>query len=279
MKIVVTGAVGRVGRYVVDELVPRHEVVAVDARAPARDDVPFVRADILSLDECRRAVEGADAVIHLAAIPNPLTDPAERVMHVNTMGTWTVLQACAEAGVRRFVQASTDSALGFVFRRQEFRPAYLPIDEAHPLLAQDPYGLSKLLGEQICWSFARGWDIETVCVRICRVIFPDDEATNRRLADDPSLMAKGLWVYVDARDAARAFRLAAETPGLNREAVFAGAPDAYSRVPTADLIARFYPDLAPMADRLPANASFITSAKAKAVLGWEPRFTWRDVVR
>jgi nucleoside-diphosphate-sugar epimerase len=191
-------------------------------------------------------------------------------MQVNTMGTFNVLEAAARAGVRRVVLAATDSALGFVFRRTDFDPAYVPIDEQHPLEPQDAYGLSKLVSEEICQAYHRAYGIETVRVRICRVIFPDEIDLNASLLADPSIMAKGLWVWIDARDAARAFRLAAERPGLADEAVFAVAPDVYARHTTADLIARFYPSWSLWADKLPGRASFISGARARDLLGFVP---------
>jgi len=278
MRIVVTGASGKVGRYVLDELHGRHDLVAFDVREPARADVAYVKGDVTNLEHCRRGLEGAEVVIHLAAIPNPLNDPAERIMRINALGTFNVVEAAASAGVRRVVTASTDSALGFVFRKRDFLPDYLPIDEDHPLRPQDPYGLSKLLCEEICKSYTRGVGLETVCVRICRVIFPDESDLNLRLADDPTILAKGLWVYVDARDAARAFRLAAEKPGIQHEAIFAAASDSYAREETPRLLDRFYPALSPFADRVPGRASLISGSKAECLLGFAPRYTWRDVV-
>ena len=277
MRIVVTGAGGKVGRFVLAALAGKHEVYAVDQVPPGRSDVRFLRADVTRLDECQWALEGAEVVIHLAAVPNPLTDPPARVMHVNVMGTYNILEAAARAGVRRVVTASTDSALGFVFRRRDFLPEYLPIDESHPLQPQDPYGLSKTLDEEICRAYTRGYGLETVCVRICRVIFPEEVELNRRLLADPTLLAKGLWVYIDARDAAQAFRLAAEAPALTHEAVFAVAPDSYARDSTAALLGQHYPALSGWSERMPAHAALITGAKAAQLLGFVPRYTWRDV--
>jgi UDP-glucose 4-epimerase len=278
VNIVVTGAAGKVGRYVLNELSQSHDVLAVDLAAPDRSDVRFARADVTSLDDCLRAVAGAEVVIHLAAIPNPLTSPPEVVMNVNVMGTYNVLEAAARSGVRRVVIASTDSALGFVFRRQDFLPDYLPIDESHPLRPQDPYGLSKVIDEEMCRAYTRGWGIETVCVRICRVIFPEEIELNRGLAADPTILAKGLWVYVDVRDAARAFRLAAETPGLRQEAIFAVAPDCHGPAATAERLDRFYPTLRDWADRVPGHSSLIAGARAERLLGFRTRYTWRDSV-
>ncbi len=152
------------------------------------------------------------------------------------------------------------------------------LDEAHPLKPQDPYGLSKLIGEETCKSYTRGYGLETVCVRICRVLFPEDAELNARLASEPTILAKGLWVSVDVRDAARALRLAAERPGLSHEALFAVAPDACAREETVSLLERFYPALLPWADRVPGHSSLITGAKARQTLGFVPRFTWRDLV-
>src|SRR6185437_7079965 len=192
--------------------------------------------------------------------------------------TFNVVDAAARAGVRRVVLASTDSALGFVFRSRDFLPDYLPIDEEHPLRPQDPYGLSKLVGEEIARCYTRSSGLETVRVRICRVVFPEEIDLNRRLADDPSILANGLWVYVDARDAARSFRLAAEQPGLDDESIFAVAPDCYAREETARLLERFYPGLLLWADRVPDHRALISGAKAERLLGFVPRHTWRDVV-
>jgi UDP-glucose 4-epimerase len=282
VKIVVTGAAGKVGRYVLDELnaaqTGSHEVIAADLTEPSGRDVQFIRADVTRLEECQRALDGAEAVIHLAAIPNPLSHPPEVVMHVNVMGTYNVLEAAARAGVRRVVIASTDSALGFVFRRRDFTPEYLPIDEQHRLKPQDPYGLSKMICEEMCQAYTRGWGMETVCVRICRVIFPDELELNRSLAADPTILAKGLWVYIDARDAARAFRLAAEVPVLEHEAVFAVATDCYGPNATADLLDQFYPSLLNWADQVRGRSSLITGAKAERLLGFRPTHSWRDVV-
>ena len=278
MRVVVTGASGKVGRYVLAELAGKHEVIVLDVMPPAGAGLSFIQGDITRLTDCLKGLEGAEAVIHLAAVPNPLTDTGERIMHVNVMGTYNVLEAAARLGIRRVVTASTDSLLGFVFRRRDFLPEYLPIDEQHPRRPQDPYGLSKLLDEEICLSYTRGYGMETACVRICRVIFPEESDVNRHLADDPGLLAKGLWASVDARDAARAFRLAVECPIGGHEAIFAVAPDSYARDDTASLLERFYPALLPWAGRLRGHASLVTGEKAKRLLGFEPRCTWRDVV-
>ena len=280
MKIVVTGGSGLVGTFVLQELKDRHELMVLDRHAPKIKGMPFVKGDILDLDACRKTFEGADAVIHLAAIRDPLNDPPERVMHVNVMGTFMVHQAAVDAGVRRVVQASSDATYGLVFSTRAFSPEYLPLDEEHPQRPQDPYGLSKVVGEEIARSFTRKCGLETVAVRICFVWLPEQAEMYAPLTRDPEepKWMKGLWIYTHAWDAARAFRLAAEAPGIEYEAFLISAADNGTVYDTMDLVRRFYPGDIPLKRKLVGKASLADWSKAKKILGYEPRYTWRDIV-
>lgn len=267
------------GRYVVDELLGTHEVAIFDRRAPERTDVPCIQGDILNLEDTRSALKGADAVIHLAAIPNPLSDPGEVVMHVNTMGTYIVHQAASEVGVRRVVQASSDSSYGFVFREREVSPDYLPLDEEHPQKPQDPYGLSKKIGEEIGRSFTRRCGMETAFMRICFVWFPEMAVSYRPLTQGPSerKWMNGLWLYNDARDVARAFRLAVETEGITCEAFLISAEDNGTVFDTMDLVRKYYPNT-PIRGTIRGRASLADGSKARQMLGFEPKHTWQDMI-
>jgi len=278
MKIVVTGGSGQVGTYVLRELQNRHAIVVFDRHAPAVEGVSFIEGDILDPEACKRAFEGADAVIHLAAIPHPMSDAPEHVMRVNTMGTFIVHQAAADVGVRRVVQASSDSSYGFVFRTRDFLPEYLPLDEDHPQRPQDPYGLSKLMGEEIAHSFTRRCELETVSLRICFVWFPEQAANYLPLTQNPENWLNGLWLYNDARDAAQAFRLAAETSGLADEAFLISAADNGTVYDTMDLVRRFYASDIPLKSDLSGNASLADWSKAKQILGYQPQYRWRDMI-
>lgn len=120
MKIVVTGGSGRVGRHVVSCLARDHEVLNADLAPPsnAEDGVNWVRADVMQLDDLRQAFQSADVVIHLAALDYDWGCPDEAYINVNTRGSWHVLQAAEEAGVRRVVLCSSISICGL----QEMRP-------------------------------------------------------------------------------------------------------------------------------------------------------------
>ena len=150
MKVIVTGGAGRIGRYVVAELAQAgHEVISFDQARPP-DPVPGVRYRIGDHEDLGQVVElcqGAGAIAHLSAIPAPRTYPNATVFRTNVMGTFNVHEAAVLMGVPLVVSTSSQSAYGFAWHHRPFLPQYLPIDEAHPCLSQDAYGLSKMVGE------------------------------------------------------------------------------------------------------------------------------------
>jgi len=166
------------GSIIVDELKKFHKVIVFDVKEPKDKDVNFVKGDMSNIDDCRKAFKGTDAIVHLAAIPHPLNDPPERVFNANVVGTFNIHQAAADIGIGKVVQASSDSSYGFNFRKEEdiLLPEYLPIDEDYPQKPQDPYGLSKKMGEEIAKSFVSRYEMTAIALRICGVIFPEPES-------------------------------------------------------------------------------------------------------
>lgn len=173
MRIVVTGACGRIGRAVIPYLETRHEVVGIDARASLRGT--FLRADVsrrpgrLSRvlgwrsSRWQRAFDGADAVLHLAGVPSP-TSTWARVLTSNVDATWSVLE---EAYLRRVPRVVFASSLWAVRGILEARGrAGLPEDPG--LLSPTcPYGLSKGIGELAGRMFVDTGRLHTfVAVRI-----------------------------------------------------------------------------------------------------------------
>ncbi|MDO8586068.1 MAG: NAD(P)-dependent oxidoreductase [Armatimonadota bacterium] len=279
MRIAVTGGSGLIGRYVVRELAGSHEVTNLDLRRPEQDEpgVRFVQGDVLSCDQLTEKLAGHDAVVHLAGIPNPLRDPPERVFQVNAQGTFNALQACARNSIRNFVYASSDSTFGFVFRRNDFSPDFCPLDENHPLRPQDPYGLSKLVGEEICGSFARGYGMRTTALRPCWVWAPEEREMQRELVAKPEGWWKMMWAYVDVRDCARAFRLAVEsTRKWEHEAFLITADDNGTHMESRDLVSRYYPSVQRISPEFGGRDSLLRCEKAKRILGYESLHSWRD---
>jgi len=162
VSIVVTGSAGRIGSRAVRRLLDEgEEAVGFDLR-PAALAHPNYREVIGSFDDRAAAADalaGADAVLHLGALMSWRREDTDRLHRANVDGTRVVLEEAAAAGARRFVFASS----GEVY--PENAPAYQPIDEAHPLRPRSPYGLTKLIGEELVRFFERTAGMETVILR------------------------------------------------------------------------------------------------------------------
>ena len=282
MKILVTGGSGAVGRYVVDDLVAHgHRVGVLDLQAPHRQEVLHHRVDVLDLPAVQGAVAGYEVVVHVAGIPHPLNDPAKRVFDVNVNGTFNLLEAAAQAGIQKFVFTSSESTLGFAFATHELAPLYVPLDEQHPNRPQDPYGLSKVVCEQMCKTTSERTGMRTVCLRAPWIWLPEADQLPfyRSLVADYPNWYKNLWTFVHARDVATAHRLAVETdlPELH-EAFFITAADNWTGENSRGLVQRFYPSVTQFADGFAGSQAIISHAKAAQLLGYVPQYGVDDVL-
>jgi nucleoside-diphosphate-sugar epimerase len=273
MRVVVTGGSGLAGRAVVAHLVEHGCGVTNVDLAPGDSSAPFRRVDLTDLGQTYGALRDAEAVVHLAAIPRPSFDVPEVVFHTNVMATFNVLEAASALGIRRVVVASSVSVLGFPFFERPFAPAYVPIDEAHPLLPQDAYALSKRVGEELSAGFARRGRISVVDLRFAWIHTPETFAAQLKpLWSDPAEGAKNLWSYVDTRDAAEAVRLALEVDVEGHEACFIAAADTFMPTPSRELVGRYYPTTT-LREGFGDHASLLSTAKAGSLLGFRPRYS------
>ena len=281
MKVLVTGGSGLVGKYVVAELAAHgHAVSVLDLKPPA-ERVPFVKADVLDLDAVMKAIEGFDAVVHMAGIPHPLNDPAEKVFTVNVNGTFNVLEAAARQGIRKVVFTSSESTLGFAFMKNSIAPVYIPIDEKHPLRPQDPYGLSKLLCEEMCRSYSSRYDIRTVCLREPWIWVPEgnERELYRKLVREYHEWKNNLWGFVHVGDAAAAHRLAVEKDlDSLHEVFFITARENWTGIDSRILLGKFYPGVKNIAENFTGAASLFSCEKARRMLGYEPGHTVHDIL-
>jgi nucleoside-diphosphate-sugar epimerase len=279
-KVVCTGGHGRLGRHVTGVLRDVCRVTVLDA-APAETGLAFVQADVTDIDALRRALVGQDAVIHLAAIANPRSAPADVTFRTNVQGTFAVLQAAEEAGVRRVVVASSDSVVGFHYNPPDWQPAYLPIDESHPLCPTEFYSLSKQVTETICQSYAARGKLEVVVIRPTHIVFPPEHPELEARGSD--LMNYHLWTYVAPEDVARAFALALALPSVRFEQFFISAAGGLNTRPTLELVRErygFLPEIRkPEVYRRLPTASVLDGSRAREVLGFEPAIDWRRMLR
>lgn len=274
-KVLVTGASGRLGEYVLNEMAEHHETGVLDLAPPHREDVPYAPGDVTDLDTVRRAVNGYDAVIHLAAIDLGVPATPERYFGVNVMGTWNVLQAAQEAGIEKVVLASSISANGVGELRRDFSPRYLPVDEDHECEPVHPYGVSKLVVEEIARSFART-GMSVICMRPVAVAVPSHLPKIVARANDPE--HRWLASYVTGADTARAFRLALDYDTPRFDAFFLSAADSCTDEPTLERARRLFGQVPEIRDpqrfeREP-RASMIDSSRARERLGWTPTSNW-----
>lgn len=287
MHVVVTGSSGRLGRVIAAELAASgHRVSGIDRRAAGLPGVGERSADLLDASATRALFEELrpDAVVHLAGIAVPFSAPERKILATNTMLVHTVLEAAAQAGVRRVLAASSPTVIGY--SSPAWRATSVPIDERHPTEPANAYALSKLVIEETVRTFSRTAEGAFGFFRPCYVIPPEEWAgattqqghtIAERLAD-PALAAVSLFNYLDARDAAGFVEawLAAPAEVIDGEGFFVGAADALAVEPVADLWREYAPALGPQADALVAGRAVFSIDKAERLLGWRPHRDWRS---
>jgi nucleoside-diphosphate-sugar epimerase len=287
VKILVTGAAGRLGAFVLAELTNNgHRVVAVDRCLPESYwlasplGIEWRAVEVRNVGEIAGALVGCDAVLHLAAIAAPTGHPPEVVFSNNVEATFAVLQAASVLGVGKAVIASSLSALGMAYAPEPLPPVYVPLDEQHPLRAADCYALSKEVDERTAQMFSRREGMSVVALRFPFIALPGEGA---RIADElgegsVDTWARSLWSYIDVRDAALACRLAAESNTTGFEVINVAAADSLSQVESTRLVDRYCPE-AEVRGPLLGCCSLVATGKAAEMLRFSPAHSWRDVER
>ena len=293
-RIAVTGGSGKLGRAVVQDLLEHgYDVVNLDTAGPRKQPSPFIRIDLTDYGQVVDALttnDGlagrVDAVVHLAAIPAPgLTGNAATFAN-NAPSTYNVFAAARAAGITNVVWASSETVLGLPFSPdrpataldRDTRPPYIPVDEEYPARPESTYSLVKHLEEQMAAQFCR-WnpELKMFGLRFSNVMNPEDYVRFPDFDKDPRSRIWNLWGYIDARDGAQAVRKALEFDGTGMEVfVIANADTVMSRS-SAGLAAEFFRDV-PVTRQLGEHETMLSIDKAKRVLGYDPRHSWRDHV-
>ncbi|MCQ2002149.1 NAD(P)-dependent oxidoreductase [Arthrobacter zhaoxinii] len=283
MKVLITGAHGKVGRAVTQAMLDAgHEVMTTDLSQPGFErKLPgapqYMKADLTDAGQAFAVVRGAEAVVHVAAIPEPTGHPAHVVFQNNLMGTFNILEAAVRFGVKRFVYISSETVPGFFFPERDFLPDYAPVDEEHPVHPQDPYALSKHFGEQLMDAAVARSDIQCISIRPSWVQFEGNYELNLGpQVRDSSVLSPGLWSYVDVYDLADAIVLATESDLPGHELFYIASPDNVGGHDFAQILSENYGDQIQLRGLDRPDASGISSAKARKLLGWQPKRSWRD---
>lgn len=276
MRTIVTGSSGLLGRHVATALVAAgHDVLGIDAVAPNAVPWRHASADLTDLGSALQLVRDCDAVVHVAAIPRPTGRAGGEVFKTNIATAYNVVEAAAMAGARRFVYASSFSVFGYPFFEKTVRPPYLPVDMNHPVGAQDPYALSKWLGEEIVDAAVRRGAFSAVSIRMPWIqtleTFFAGVGPRRATADS----ARDLWAYLDARDAGQGFLQALEWEGEGHLRVLLSAADTFMEEETEPLLRRVYPDVS-LSRPIAGHGAVLDTAHARETIGFEASHSWRS---
>jgi nucleoside-diphosphate-sugar epimerase len=298
MKVLITGASGRLAGFVVRELADRHELILTSRREPSEErskDFPWIQGDLACFEDCQRMVDGVEAIQHLGAQAWPVDHPESRAraeaqgipfdatFKTNMLGTYYLMQAAAEASVRIIVMAGSNCALGHGYRISStpFPIRSLPIDETHPCYPEDSYSFSKRAGEDLLASYTRAYGIRTYVTRPAGIHPPERRQRMAENAQPATGWNPWMWCWVGSEDVASAHRLLMEAANElpPHDVYFLNADETTALEPSRELVERFNPELMPIFVKgyMTGHQSFLSNDKLKRAVGWEHKTSWRDL--
>ena len=292
-RVLITGGAGFIGANLVRlTLNQGYQVRVLDNFSGGRRehlaglDVEIIEGDILNADDVAHATAEVTGVVHLAAqtgVPGSLANP-RRDCEVNVMGTLNMLEACRQAGVQRFVFASSNAPLG----RQP-----PPATEDKAPLPISPYGASKLAGEGYCLAYHGSWRLGTVVLRFANIygpysahknsvvakFFKDVLATGHITIDGDGQQTRD-FIYVG--DLCRAIQLALESEVAGEVFQIATGIET-SIVQLAQLVQAVTSQKFKVQYGLPRQAdirkNYSAIGKAKNMMGWTPTTELEEGIR
>jgi NAD+ dependent glucose-6-phosphate dehydrogenase len=194
-RVLITGAAGRIGSSLAESLKDRYDLrLHYHHKIPDQPPVSdFHIADVANYDEIAPAMEGIDAVVHMAADPSTRAS-WESVRDRNISGTYNVYESARRAGVKKIVFASTNHVMGMYDRDRQW-----PIYAHQPVRPDSLYGVSKAFGEALARHYVDQYGLSIICLRIGWFLErPRDEI--------------GLWMWLSPRDCAQVVWRAIESP-------------------------------------------------------------------
>ncbi|MCU4752894.1 NAD(P)-dependent oxidoreductase [Halobacteria archaeon AArc-curdl1] len=282
MHVLVTGATGGIGSWVVERLADTgHDVAGVDLERPpkTRQNAQFYAVDLTDQGQAWEVMQTVDpdTVVHCASIPKMGIATGTETFTNNVECTYNTFVAAGTVDAD-IVWTSSESIYGMPFAEDVWLPDYFPIDENHPKRPEDPYGTSKLVGEELAEMVVRRDGISVTSIRPSWVNYPGAyDLTGVRESFDPDTAEKSgnFWSYIDVRDVVSLIDRALEAEIDGHEAYLAVAETNYLGRDTAETIEAVFGDLPADCD-LTGEESAFSTAKARATFGWEPAHDWRD---
>lgn len=194
-KYLVTGGAGFIGSHIAEEIINRgHDVRIIDNFLTGKreniasflDKIELIEGDIRDIDTCRQSLGGVDFILHQAALPSvprSIEDPI-LTSEINIEGTLNLLVASRDAGIKKFVFASSTSVYG--------DDPCLPKKEGMEGTPLSPYAVSKIAGEKYCQVFSQIYGLSTVCLRYFNVFGPRQDPFSQYAAVIPNFITKTL---------------------------------------------------------------------------------------
>jgi nucleoside-diphosphate-sugar epimerase len=280
LRVAVTGGSGRIGGFVIRELIGRgHEVVNLDRRQSADPVARFVYAELGRREQVQPVLEQVDAVCHLGEIPSAHAAMSpEEIYFRNTRAGSVVIQTAADLKLKRVVYTSSCQVYG-MWDNGPAAPARMPFDETQPLAPHNVYALAKVANEGYARLAAQRHGLSVAAFRFPMVLVEAftpqwSEAVKKRTG-----RLDGFGTYLHATDAARAFALAVEQPRDGFEAYHFCAPEIMSAVPLAQALAAQSPGFTPLPADWPALKSPMLTGKARDHFGWSAAWNFLDHCR
>lgn len=297
MKILVSGGAGFIGSHLSRGLLEaRHEVSVLDDLSTGCEanlngrDIKFAVGDVRSSNALEHALDGVDAVYHLAAYisaPESVREP-ELCYDINIMGSLNLLIAAHKAGVKRVVLASSAAVYGDTEE---------PVSESRIPQPQSPYAASKLSMEETAKVFAREYGLETVCLRFFNVFGPRQDPDSPYAAVIPQFIqefesGRGVTIlgdgeqtrdFVFVEDVVQACLLAMESKKAIGESINIASGRSVSILELAGILQGFYPEAPEVQFGAPREGDVRFSqadiTKAREALGYHPKIELEEGLR
>ena len=282
-KILVTGGSGKAGKATINKLSEKnYDVFNVDLQDKQELDVPFSCVNLENFGETVEAItqiddriNGIDAIVHQAAIPAPGLYPNHKTFRVNMLSTYNVFQCAEIMKINNIVWASSETVLGLPF---DTHPPYVPLDEDYPPRPESSYSLSKVMGEELARQYCRrNKDMKIFGLRYSNIMEEKDYESFRDFQEDPYIRKWNFWGYIDSRDVGQACLLALESDLKGADNFIIAADDTVMNKTNKELLDAVFPNIKIKGD-IEDHQTLLNNSKAKKILGFQPKYSWRDFV-
>jgi len=282
-KILVTGGSGKAGKATIKKLLEKnYDVFNVDLEKNQDLNIPFTCVDLENFGETVEAItqiddriNGIDAIIHQAAIPASGLYPNHKTFRVNTLSTYNVFQCAEIMKINNIVWASSETVLGLPF---DTYPPYVPVDDDYPPRPESSYSLSKVMGEELARQYCRrNKDMKIFGLRYSNIMEEKDYALFKDFQEDPYIRKWNFWGYVDSRDVGQACLLALESDLKGADNFTIAADDTVMNKTNKELLDTVFPNIKIKGD-IEDHQTLLSNSKAKKILGFQPEYSWRDLV-